>query len=189
MRASNLNLPNALSTSRILLVPVLLTLAWHHSSVFTPVLAASLLTDLLDGYLARRLGQQTQLGAQLDSWGDLLTVLVYPPAAWWLQRDEIRRNLVYAVIAGVAYCSPILFGFIKFHRLTSYHTRLSALAAFAMGVAMIIFFAGWTDLPFRLACLLLVVSQLEEIAISAVLTRWTSNVRDYRHARGTPTDC
>jgi phosphatidylglycerophosphate synthase len=164
------------------MVPVLLTLAWNHQKVFTLVLAASLSTDMLDGYLARRLRQQTHLGAQLDSWGDLLTVLVYPLAALWLQPDELRKNLGYALFAGVAYCAPILFGLIKFHRLTSYHTRLAALTAPVIGVAMIAFFAGWSDLPFRVACVLLVVSQLEEMAISAILTRWTVNVRTFRHA-------
>jgi phosphatidylglycerophosphate synthase len=177
-----LNLPNCISALRIAMVPVLLTLAWRRSAVFTALLALSLMTDILDGYLARRLHQQTRLGAQLDSWGDFLTVLVYPFAAAWLRPEQTRQNVVYAISAGVAYLAPIGLGLIKYRRLTSYHTRLSSITAYVMGIAMVSFFAGWSVLPFRLGCIVLAVSQIEEIAITLILPTWKENVRNYRHA-------
>lgn len=164
------------------MVPVLVALAWNRQMLFTVVLAASLLMDVLDGYLARRLNQQTRLGAQLDSWGDILTVLVYPFAAQWLQPEAVRRDIAYVIVAAIAYLTPILFGFIKFGRLTSYHTRLMRVAASVMGVAMIAFFAGWSDIPFRAGCFVLVAAQIEEFAISATLPRCIENVPSFRHA-------
>jgi phosphatidylglycerophosphate synthase len=65
MNSSNVNIPNSISMLRILLAPVLLALAWNRQPVFTVVLAATLLMDFLDGFLARRLKQQTRRGAQL----------------------------------------------------------------------------------------------------------------------------
>jgi phosphatidylglycerophosphate synthase len=189
--SQNLNVPNAVSVLRMLLIPVLLELAFRHQQgLFTAVLAAALLMDILDGYLARLLHQQTRLGAQLDSWGDFLTVFVYPFAAWWLRPQALLQNAPYAVIAASAYLAPIVFGFIKFRRLTSYHTRLTTIAAYAMGAAMIVFFAGGSSLVFRAGCLLLVLSQIEEVMISTVLPRWTENVpnlaRALKIARGEP---
>jgi phosphatidylglycerophosphate synthase len=183
LNAGNLNLPNAISALRILMVPLLALLAFRGSGpAFTILLAASLLMDGLDGYLARRLNQQTRLGAQLDSWGDFLTVLVYPGAALWLQPVLLKQNSLWVTLAAFAYLSPIAFGFLKYRRLTSYHTRLMSLCAYFMGAAAVVFFAGWSDLPLRAACIVLALAGAEEICITATLPVWQANVRDLKHA-------
>lgn len=183
MSVGNLNLPNVISALRILMAPLLAVLAFRGWGLaFTLLLTASLLTDALDGYLARLLNQRTPLGAQLDSWGDFLTVLVYPGAALWLQPVLLKQNLSWAAVAGLAYFCPIAFGFLKYGRLTSYHTRLMSVSAYLMGGAVIAFFAGWSDLPLHLACIVLVAAGAEEIAISAMLPVWQANVRDFRQA-------
>jgi phosphatidylglycerophosphate synthase len=179
---NTMNVPNTISAVRIALVPVLLWLAWRRETIFAYVLMASLLMDILDGYLARRLHQETRLGAQLDSWGDLLTVLAYVPAAIWLRPQWLQHNAIYVAFAITAYVCPILFGFLKYGRLTSYHTRLMTITAYVMGIAMVCFFAGWSDLPFRVGCLFLLFGAVEEILISVSLPAWTENVQSYRAA-------
>ena len=73
--------PNFISIGRMAAVPVLLWSAWHgQARVFLPLFGAMLLSDLLDGLAARWLRQQTELGARLDSWADLLTWLPQLPA-------------------------------------------------------------------------------------------------------------
>src|SRR3972149_6509046 len=75
-----MNIPNSLTLIRILLIPVFIVVfylpyKWSHllaAAVFT--LAA--VTDLLDGYLARKLGQISKLGAFLDPVADKLMVAV-----------------------------------------------------------------------------------------------------------------
>jgi CDP-diacylglycerol--glycerol-3-phosphate 3-phosphatidyltransferase len=79
IRTTNINLPNLLTVSRILLIPVFVVLfstpttlrSWAAAFVF--VVAA--VTDLLDGYLARRRSQVTRLGRLLDPIADKLLVL------------------------------------------------------------------------------------------------------------------
>jgi CDP-diacylglycerol--glycerol-3-phosphate 3-phosphatidyltransferase len=76
---TNVNLPNLLTISRMLLIPVFVVLfstptpmrSWAAALVF--VVAA--VTDLLDGYLARRRSQVTKLGRLLDPIADKLLVL------------------------------------------------------------------------------------------------------------------
>lgn len=73
-----LNLPNSLTLIRILLIPVLIVLfylpvpwsSWASALVF----ALAAITDVLDGYLARRLGQVSALGRFLDPVADKLMV-------------------------------------------------------------------------------------------------------------------
>ena len=179
MTNETLNLPNAISAARIALVPILALLAWRgHGGLFTILLATTLAMDFLDGYLARVLDQRTALGAQLDSWGDFLTVLVYASAAPLLQPALLQQNTAWVVLAALAYFTPIVLGFAKFGRLTSYHTRLMTVAAYAMGAAVVSLFAGWSDVPLRMACVALAIAEAEEIAITIVLPECRANVRD-----------
>lgn len=72
------NLPNALTLSRIFLVPllvvVLLTRTERWEIIGGMIVAVAALTDWLDGYLARRRGQVTTLGIMLDPIADKLLV-------------------------------------------------------------------------------------------------------------------
>jgi CDP-diacylglycerol--glycerol-3-phosphate 3-phosphatidyltransferase len=78
-----MNLPNALTVTRIFLVPllvvVLLTkfegkqiLGIRHELVGAAIFGIAALTDWLDGYLARRRGQITALGQMMDPLADKL---------------------------------------------------------------------------------------------------------------------
>src|SRR6266850_1706287 len=116
-------LPNLLSCVRLLLVPVLLGLAWAgYSKTGLFLLLFSLVTDAVDGFLARKLNQRTDLGAKLDSWADFATSLSLPLAGWWLRPDVVRQESVFLATGIFFYLAAIAFGFLKYRRLTSYHT-------------------------------------------------------------------
>lgn len=73
-----MNVPNALTIVRILLIPVFLTVFFLHtpwaSKVTALLFAIGGLTDWLDGYLARKWEQTTPFGAFLDPVADKLFV-------------------------------------------------------------------------------------------------------------------
>jgi CDP-diacylglycerol--glycerol-3-phosphate 3-phosphatidyltransferase len=74
------NVPNTLTWLRIFAIPlvvVLFYLPYHWADPAAGLLfAAAGITDSLDGYLARRLGQTSRLGAFLDPVADKLIVAV-----------------------------------------------------------------------------------------------------------------
>jgi cardiolipin synthase len=74
-----LNLPNTITSIRILLVPVFLIFFWtsnpYHIYFGLGVLAVSGITDILDGYLARKYNLITPLGKILDPLADKLMVI------------------------------------------------------------------------------------------------------------------
>ena len=87
-----MNLPNALTIARIFLIPVVVTILlvkdieieartlWGAS-----LFLAAALTDMLDGYLARRRGQVTTLGRLLDPIADKLLISSALIALVWRQ--------------------------------------------------------------------------------------------------------
>jgi CDP-diacylglycerol--glycerol-3-phosphate 3-phosphatidyltransferase/cardiolipin synthase len=74
------NAPNSLTFLRIVLIPVFVGIFYLQVPWARPVCAAvfglAALTDWFDGYLARRLGQTSPLGAFLDPVADKLMVAV-----------------------------------------------------------------------------------------------------------------
>lgn len=178
-----MNLPNALSLFRLLMVPALGALAWTaRPGIFLLALLASLGSDVLDGWLARRSGVSSPTGAKLDSWGDLATYASLPLFAWWLWPELLRAELPWLVGAIGAYALPIVVGLVRFGRLTSYHTWLAKGTAVGMAAALFVLFLGGPAWPFHVAVLLLGVEALEEIAITCVLRRLTSDVPTLWHA-------
>ena len=100
-----LNLPNSLTLLRILLIPVFV--CFFSESSPDRALAAGLVfacaafTDFLDGYLARKSGQITNLGKLLDPVADkllvasgLILLVQFQRVAVWLAIVMIARELV-----------------------------------------------------------------------------------------------
>lgn len=104
-----MNLPNALTTLRLILIPVYIAVFWSGDIklAFLVLLAAGL-TDILDGYIARTWKMVTELGSMLDPLADklmLITVILsflfsgmipWPAAAIFFVRDA-------GMIVGAAY--------------------------------------------------------------------------------------
>lgn len=181
---SGSNIPNLISGFRLLAAPVMLYLAWIGRPVgFLVLLAISLITDAIDGFLARRLNWQSELGARLDSWGDFATYVTVPLGAWWLWPDILRREAVFVWLAIAAYVVPIAIGFVKFHRLTSYHTWAAKLSAVIMSISALLLFLTDIAWPFRCAAVFQAFEAVEEIAITFTIPKWRSNIPSLWHAR------
>lgn len=70
-------LPNLITIGRVLLIPVVAFLLLDHDyKLAFVVFAAAAAGDWLDGFLARRLNQMSQLGAVLDPIADKMTMMI-----------------------------------------------------------------------------------------------------------------
>ena len=96
------HLPNALCVLRIILIgPIAGLLLQGRLSLALLVFAFAALTDVLDGYLAKRFGWQTELGKRLDPLADKLllitvfvVVAVLGKAPVWLAATVVARDLI-----------------------------------------------------------------------------------------------
>jgi phosphatidylglycerophosphate synthase len=177
-----MQLPNCISLVRLASAPVLLLLAWKgYPRLVLGLLVMTFASDLLDGYLARRFGQVSELGAKLDSVGDFAIYLTLTLAAWWLWPDILRREAPYFMAIILSYTLPPSIAVFKFRQLTSYHTWGAKLAALCVGSGVLLLFAGGPAWPFHLATPASVLAALEEIAITLVLPTCRSNMRSLWH--------
>ena len=95
-----MQIPNLISLLRLTMAPVLVWLAWHaYARAVFVVLCVSFASDAFDGYLARRLGQTSDVGARLDSVADFSIYLTIPLVGWWLWPDIMRREAFYFIAA------------------------------------------------------------------------------------------
>ena len=79
-------LANCISSLRLLMAPALVYLLWQNLFLWSLLLMlGALITDVADGFVARKLGQVTNVGGLLDHGSDALLVLsgltVSPPLA------------------------------------------------------------------------------------------------------------
>jgi CDP-diacylglycerol--glycerol-3-phosphate 3-phosphatidyltransferase len=177
------NLPNTLSAFRIIATPFLLYLAWQgFSSAFLVLLVLTFLTDMLDGLIARLLNQCSELGAQLDSWGDAAIYFSMPLCCWWLQPDILRQEIIFVGIAMAGAILPAIIGFVKFGRLLSYHTWASKVSAAIISMSILLIFAFSITWFFRCAALFQILVALDTIAITIMLPTWQCNIRSFWHA-------
>lgn len=98
---SNINLPNVLTLVRILLIPVFIMLLIDptpdRALAAAIVFVVAAVTDLLDGYVARKTGQITKLGRLLDPIADKLLVL--SALILLVQVDRVSALIAILIIA------------------------------------------------------------------------------------------
>ena len=150
-------IPNILSASRIVLcLPLLLVDAMTVPFWILYLIAG--LTDILDGFLARRWGVESKFGARLDSWADFIFVLsvgykLFPwlklPTALWMMigfiamvkivnawSSESRQTCLDGrVVTGKGKANAISAYVVK-HRIQFLHTKANKLTGFLLFIGM-----------------------------------------------------
>jgi len=97
--ARYVTVPNALSASRIVFLPLLYALALTGNEIaFVITYAVIGATDAFDGYIARRFRMGSEVGKVLDAWADLA---MYVSTAYFMARlhmDYLRPNLTFLYV-------------------------------------------------------------------------------------------
>lgn len=177
MNSARWNAANLLTGFRLVAAPILLGFAWFNWPIaFLALLAFSFLSDVLDGYVARRLGQTSSFGARLDSWSDGVIYSTIAISAWWLWPDIVREQAPYVWVVVASFTLPTIVGVSKFKMFTSYHTWSVKAAAALMGLSIYPLFLLKIDWPFHFATFVCILAAIEEIGITILMSEAHSNV-------------
>jgi cardiolipin synthase len=170
-------LPNLITLSRIALVPVLiLMLKDREYAAALAVFFLAGLSDGLDGFIAKRFGLRSQLGAVLDPLADktllvtsyvMLTILGHVP--FWLMLAVVFRDLL---IVGGYLIYTTLFGAVQMQ--PSGLSKFNTLMQIALVVALLAQQAAGRSYPFETT--LLVYAVFATTVASGVHYLWTWGV-------------
>src|SRR5882672_3409398 len=106
-----MGLANWLTVLRILLIPVFISLlVYKQRGPALAVFLAAALTDLLDGYVARRQGSQSRLGAFLDPMADKLLL-----TASFATLTYLRALPAWIMIVVISRDAILMFGALLIH--------------------------------------------------------------------------
>jgi len=126
-------LPNLLSLSRLVGVPFLYVLVqWDDTFWFTALYLALVFTDWLDGFLARRWNQVSDVGSLLDTVADLALYLSTAWFMWVLFPHVIVPNLTgLGVVLGIL-AATMGISLLKTGSILLLHTHITRSAAVAL---------------------------------------------------------
>jgi phosphatidylglycerophosphate synthase len=170
---------DALSGLRLLLIPVIWWVAFVGDGRLVALgLLIAGASDFLDGYIARRLKQESTRGARLDSLADNL--LLMSAAIWFelLHPEILRENAVVVTVTAGIYLSSLAVGWLKFRHLGNLHLYSSkvaggllysfALATLVMGI--------YPPLLLWLAAIAFMVSSAETLLAQLLLSAVDENM-------------
>jgi CDP-diacylglycerol--glycerol-3-phosphate 3-phosphatidyltransferase len=175
----NYNIADWFSFYRIFASPFLLLLVWIDVQlIFTWFLLISYLTDVIDGFLARRLKITSARGSQLDSFGDQITLITGLIALFYFENEFIITNLTIILIAFIPYIIQMLIAFYKYGKATAFHTYLAKTSAVIQSVFILwsLFFNPEYSL-FYIMIIIGVLETIEEISLIFMYDNWISDVK------------
>lgn len=169
----------AITLYRIIAFPALVIFIFtNRFDIFKWLLIVSFFTDAIDGILARKFNANSVLGAKLDSIGDDLTILAGVIGLAVAKTDFLIEHwIIFAIPLGLFFIQ-IIAAFIRYGKMSSYHTYLAKTAAIFQGFFMCSMFlfqepAYWL---FYTTGIITTLELIEEIIIVFVLPEWKTNV-------------
>lgn len=178
-KKSHLNVPNILSFYRILSFPfVLYLILTNRENAFVIFLIINLITDILDGAIARMFNMQTEFGARLDSIADDGTIVLAITGILFFKLNDFSPHLFSFLLFLFFYLLTIIISMIKFKRLASFHLYSAKIAAYIQGVFFIVLFVfDFYPLFYYFMIIWGIASFMENIIIQVMEPELISNAK------------
>jgi CDP-diacylglycerol--glycerol-3-phosphate 3-phosphatidyltransferase len=169
------------------MVPVILGLVYflgeESRTIVIVLMYLGLISDILDGIIARKLNVSSQELRRFDSQTDMLFWVSIGLSTWLLYPDLIRSNKLPIIIIFVMEGMCYAISFIKFAKETCTHAFLSKL----WGITLLIAFTSLigfnhAGVPFFLAIIFGLISHVDRILITLILPKWTHDIPSFYHA-------
>jgi len=132
------NIPNFFTFLRFILIVIMwFIFFFQQRRIIGILLAFALMTDFLDGFLARKLKQETKFGARFDSLADNLTAIsVIIWAAFLLPEMFNEHQIMICVVLGLVILAW-LFAAIKYKRNPEFHLISNKVSNFTVGIFIV----------------------------------------------------
>ncbi len=174
-----LNLPNILSFYRLIISPFILVMALTgQEKLYAVFICISLVSDILDGNIARFLKLQTKFGAALDNLADMCTYALAFVGIYIFKWDVIQPYAwAFYMFIGALLVSYII-AFIRFQKIPGLHLYSAVSSGYVQGIFIFVLFAfGFYPWLFYVVTFWGAIAYLEKIFVLLRLDEIRSGVK------------
>lgn len=174
-----LTIPNLITLYRLVIDPVILWFIIADKEIlFSVFLIINLLSDALDGFLARKLKQETEIGAKLDGFADNFTYVLAFIGIFVFKMDDIRPHLISFTVMITMLVSTVIVSLIKFRKFPSYHLYTTKAGGYIEGGFFICLFTiGFITPYYYLVVAWAIMGAIEAITINLMIPEMRSNIK------------
>jgi CDP-diacylglycerol--glycerol-3-phosphate 3-phosphatidyltransferase len=156
-------IPNCISVSRIIFSLVLIFVK-PLSVVFYVIYIICGFTDIVDGFIARKTGTTSNLGARIDSMGDMVMVgvlffVLYPII------NPRTQIVIWAISIGIIRLASMAVALKKYKTFAGLHTYGNKITGIVLFIFPILLPYIHTTVLMYIICVLASISAIEELII------------------------
>ena len=136
-----LNVPNALSFYRLIMFPVILVLAiLGKEQWFVVLISISLISDVLDGSIARYFNLQTKFGAALDNTADVGTYILAVYGLFRFRWEPVEPHAWLLYLFFAVFVISYIVAFLRFQKMPGLHLYSAVTAGYLQGIFFFVLF-------------------------------------------------
>lgn len=157
-------IPNIITLIRIILSFFILTVKPLSSSYISFYLICGL-SDILDGYIARKTKSTSKLGANLDGLADFIFILVILYSIIPILYIPVWALILMGLIVIIRLISQIV-GWARYHKLAFLHTYLNKATGLALFISPLLIVILNIDITLAILLLIATLSAIEDLYLN-----------------------
>jgi cardiolipin synthase (CMP-forming) len=143
------NVPNMISFYRLATFPAILTFAiFGHEKAFVIFLCINLVSDIIDGYIARRFNLVTRFGAALDNLADIGTYFLALLGLFIFKWAQVQPHAWFLYIFLAVFLLSYLVAFLRLGKIPGMHLYSAVSAGYVQGAFFVVLFIWGFNLLF-----------------------------------------
>jgi len=174
------HIPNLLSVIRIALALSIIIFANNNKFVFCIVLLCGL-TDVLDGYIARKYHFESKLGAKLDSLGDYVFFLILVLYFFIWHIDLIKDNSILIGIIIIVRLLSLFICWINNRKIYSLHTISNKITGLLLFIGILVEILSERKDIILFLLVIALISAFEELMIMIIEKEPDINIKSIFH--------
>lgn len=176
-KAEIVTIPNIISFYRLISFPFILYLAINGSErLFVVFIIINLITDILDGLIARVFRMQTDFGARLDSIADIGTYILAILGIFMFRSDDFAPHVMSFYVFISLFIFSNILSLLKFKRLPSLHLYSWKIGGYIQGAFFFVLFAYGFHAHFYYFMITWgIIAFTEHIVIQLIINEMKSN--------------
>ncbi len=164
---------NFISSARILLT-FTLALTKPLSATFIIIYIFCGVSDMLDGYIARKTGTTSRLGEKLDSFADFIMITVLIIILYPIVNPTVQI-LIWVILIGMIRLISVVVVFVKYKTFGMLHTYGNKITGFMLFLFPLVLTVIRSNTLMNILCIAATVSAIEELAIDLLSNDFQAN--------------